>query len=500
MSISLTYSSFDPKEFRRKIEQNNKYSPVSQRRAPLAWLKDHVSTLDIGEHFANGEKPVHCNKNERVIQFFADRAAGKKAFLPFNWKQIDIVEHCARSRKRYFAGTGSNKQRFTLVLIDVDCKRYGSPEGARNYLESLRENFFPNLYIEESTNGQGGHGYFLLDKCDLGSKVLNDLLLHRLAPWLNELAQGFDVEFVEIKGTLPSIEWGEKKLEVLSYTAGTLAKVPVGLIDRFQELKNTTKVTAYDLQKLPDPEVTEKLSNQNNRAERKVARSCGSITGKHFDEEMLAGVQRGGRFWLVAEALMGCHDLRTSGRSVVTTEDMAIALMIGERLTKNMPANEAMPTKRWEGSWMSLFEAGDIDRGWDHKRLTVIRNFLSSLGLIDWEDEKYEPGWYRDDGTYVKGKAAKWRFSAELMQKLIEAGQDVAVTACEEGMEIDNREGEGHPLWKQEVTTITSWSQSLVQQSSNCTIRPVEVAAIRVELIDPGELMKSIDYFDIVAA
>ena len=434
MQKTLQYYSQEDDNFRPRVKETNRFSQKSRSRAPLAWLKQHVSEIDIGGFSEKKGTPLHFNKNARVLEHFAALAKGERSFLPEQWNSIKIADHCSELRTCYFAGAGEGKKDSTLVMIDVDCKRSGSREGARRFLEFLRDNFFPGLYFENSTNGNGGHGYFVLQKFGRGSNIINKLLLNRLAPWLNKLAEEFDVEFVEVKGTLPVIEWAEKKFEVESYKAGTLAKVPRGLRDRFDELRNTTQVSVMDLQSLPCQE-----KGHSSESER-TGIQIGSISGRYFDEETLGQLKEGGRFRAVAESLMSTHSMKTSGRAVVTVEDLSIALMVGEWLTNNICSNGAMPVKRWAELWKSLFEAGDVSRAWDHKRFAVIRDFLSSLKLLDWEDASYRIGWHQGDGTYVKGKAAKWRFSEELMEQLVEAGEQNVDVAGPEYKEWKKKE------------------------------------------------------------
>ena len=40
-------------------------------------------------------------------------------------------------------------------MIDVDCHACGTLEGATQFAEYLKRNYFPNLYIETSTHGNG---------------------------------------------------------------------------------------------------------------------------------------------------------------------------------------------------------------------------------------------------------------------------------------------------------------------------------------------------------
>ena len=68
--------------------------------------------------------------------------------------------------------------------------------------------------------------------------------------------------------------------------------------------------------------------------------------------------------------------------------------------------------------WDALFEAGDIDRAFCPQRFKEIRDHLSSLGLLDWQDVSYRIGWHDQDGKYHKGKACKWQASSRLMEML----------------------------------------------------------------------------------
>ena len=143
----------------------------------------------------------------------------------------------------YFAGTSQPKNPNTLVLIDIDCKKTGTLKGAMEFAGHLEKHHFPNLYIEGSTHGNGAHGYFVLEKEDYGATYINDLMLHRLQPGLRQIMQeqGFDVENVEIKGTLPVIVWGDKKMEVTNKQSGKLAKLTrVGRSKKERALGNTT--------------------------------------------------------------------------------------------------------------------------------------------------------------------------------------------------------------------------------------------------------------------
>ncbi len=108
----------------------------------------------------------------------------------------------------------------------------------------------------------------------------------------------------------------------------------------------------------------------------------------------------------------------TAGRTVVTNEDVAIFLLLLRFFSENMNTDGSMPVRRWKKMWQALFEAGDINRAFCPQRFKVIRDHLSSLQLLDWQDETYRIGWFDEDGEYHKGKSSKWHASERLMGML----------------------------------------------------------------------------------
>src|SRR4051812_6082105 len=86
----------------------------------------------------------------------------------------------------------------------------------------------------------------------------------------------------------------------------------------------------------------------------------------------------------------------TSGRHVATDEDVAIFLAIVAYLTLQQGEDKAMPSWRIEAIWNALYREKSIRRPHCVKRVAVIRNHLSDLGLIDWQDDRY---WVKDKDT-----------------------------------------------------------------------------------------------------
>jgi len=460
----------------KTFERREPEDPFS-KKSPLSWLKSVVSEIDLGQKVFSEKRgkhhPVHLNKNREIKTHFERLRWGIGSWLKYKWTGAVIASHCAGEETYYFAGASESYKPFTLVMIDVDCHSHGTLDGALSYLEHLRDDHFPNLYFEPSTNGNGGHGYFLLDKEETKVQGFKPILKQQFQSWLNSVAVDYDVELVEVKGLPPELSWGTDQYELTTYKSGVLAKVPRGLVYRFDEFRKTTVVSVTDLRKLPVVQKTE------NTADKKptIAWCGGSFSGHHFGEEHLAGLKEGGKYSVVAEALLSGEELTTKSRAKVTVLDMAIVLMLGEFFTNNMNSDGSMPTARWEGTWKRLREESDIDRAWDHKRFKILRDRLSSLGLIEWEDQSYSLGWRKSDGEYVPGHAAKWKFSLELMNQLA-ASADTAVASTSEG----ERE---HPLWEQE---LLNWSSSLPITPDKETIRPILVLRQPVYLYSPDEL------------
>ncbi len=120
-----------------------------------------------------------------------------------------------------------------------------------------------------------------------------------------------------------------------------------------------------------------------------VRRATGSMSGKVIDD---AELQNLAHYRQVATRLMESHTISTTGRAVATVEDVAIMFMLLRFFHGNMNADGTLPVARVEGLWKALSGAGDVVRAWEAKRFTAIRNWLSSLGLIDWQDHSYQIG------------------------------------------------------------------------------------------------------------
>jgi hypothetical protein len=434
----------NPKNLGKKPK---KLLPTKYERTVLNWLKEHTSHLDLG-CLINGS-PIHLNTNERIRQHFANLRfyeddecpipnKNRRTYLPHKLVTRVLREHASGEQTYYFAGS-EKPCSSSLIMIDVDCHQSGSPEGAMAFISYLRAHHFGNLYYERSTNGKGAHAYFLLEKDGLSVPAIKNVLLKKLAPWLNHMASGFDVELVEIKGLPPEADWGESKYDLTSYKAGVLAKIPRGVFDRFAELQATTVLSAKRLaMELPDvapPSPTEK---------KKAV--IGSSAMKHIDCSAITVYRR------LAKELLKGEILRTSGRHVVIEEDVAIFLLLGGWLSRHMNADGSMPWARFKGLWDACYAAGDIERAFEAKRFAAIRNQMEGWGLLVWEDVCYEAG-----------QAAKWRFSEQLL-----------------GVIDQYLEQESHPLQAQVFPQI-----KIDRNPFKIIRRPIPARPFLVEMYDP---------------
>jgi hypothetical protein len=439
--------------------------------------------VDYGFKY-NGH-PIHCNTNEQVLDAFD----GGKWLSRMTNEKFD--DHFSGDKTFYFTGNGSPNFPETLLNIDIDCHKTGTLAGAVAFAEYLRDKLFPTLYFEVSTNGNGVHGYIIIEKADLGSTILNELS-RRLQQHLRQILSttNFDVQDVEIKGTCPVFVWGDRKGDLQNYTSGTLAKFPRES-DRFEELRNTTRLSYLELLKLPVVEKVKPVPSDMQAVSLERLPVAGSISGKVIGPEELAELD--GHYRKVAETLMEEHVLKTSGRTVATVEDLAIFLLLLRYFTKNMNRDGSLPYARFKGLWSSAFESGDVERMFEGKRFATLRNYLSSLGLLDWQDEKYTLGMTDSDGNKHTGKASRWQASELLMslldwQELKNQQEQECAASCPEEREVERA-----PL---AVTQIREIIRSLSRQPVSDIQKPVVDENPLSWMLSPDEIAPFIKTFD----
>ena len=389
-----------------------------KNRTATGFLRSLTSSLDYGIKNRRTEgRSVHANKNHKIMSFL-----NKETARIYRISVDDYQKHFDGQHTLYYAGNGDSRATHTAATVDIDCQKSGgkgSHEGAVEFAEYLKSGIFPGMYHETSNGGVGVNGLLIVSKDGLGNEEINKRY-KRLEMYLNRLATegGFDVERIEIKGTLPEIEWSDRR-QCTSFKAGMLAKLPKNK-DRFEDWTKTTVVSAERLARLPiiwamqqealtpKPKKVKPTSPTINL----MASVAGSISGEHVSDDERRHMAT--EYRDVGLSLLGKDGLKLTTRARVTGDDLGIMLGLVKFFTNNMETNGALPTKRFKTLWECLYEKGQINRAWNCNRFKAMRDLLSSLGLIDWKESTFQVGHY-EQGEYKKGKAAKWKGSAELM-------------------------------------------------------------------------------------
>lgn len=430
--------------------KNNK---TFQKITPYKWLRDLISHIDFAKRKVKPDGTTyipHQNCNEAVL----------KAYRSGWWSKIvklcnkDFDQHFTGLETYYFtAGSGVR----VLICIDIDCHGVGTLAGAMAFAKFLSETQFPQLYYEPSTNGNGVHGYIIVETNGLRGSAFNGVM-KQLESRLKEVAVGFDVSDVEIKGTMNEFVWGSTKGDLLAYRSGVPAKLPRD-VARFSEWQQTTVVSVDSLRtKAPlmfSPDGENMLAptvpdiTRGKRSKLKAPCTTGSTNNHKFD---LSYFDLGS----IAEDL-----LQKFPADGVSTKNLAYTIGILDYLSEHLNTGDVrpewkgtMPTHRVEALWNSLLKAGLIDRTWQPKVFAAIRRYLSSLGLIDWHD-----------ATFTHTTSAKWELAASFRLLLVQ-------------WRCDRRnKGKGKdsfivtfPNPISEIRPYSSWINSLHQESPLLTV------------------------------
>ena len=221
----------------------------------------------------------------------------------------------------------------------------------------------------------------------------------------------FDVEDVELKGTPMVVSWGGRRGEVSNVTYGFLAKMPRDW-KRSAEWESTTCMTVHELRALPEHlAVPEPPVAEVEEGTCKPVVVKGSVPGKKVDPDDIRGLEG------LAKICLGWGAWMKGSRAVVVPEDVQAALAILHACTRDMNADGSLPLLRVKAIWDRAFQAGDTARAFSFHRFQAIRDMLSDLGLLEWEDR-----------TYRFGHACKWRASEKLMGQIEKALKCTATT------------------------------------------------------------------------
>ena len=202
--------------------------------------------------------------------------------------------------------------------------------------------------------------------------------------WLKRVLRStdFDVEDVELKGTPMTVSWGSRKGEVADVCYGSLAKMPRDW-RRFGEWQSTTRMTPHDLRRLPEgfPVAELKAETEAPSCRTKVAR--GSVLGKLVDPEVVRKLEP-----LAKELLeRGEPVVGSASRARIVAEDVQVALAVVRAFTLHPNPDGSIPVMRAKAIWDRMHEAGETTRAFNFHRFAAIRNMLTDMGLLEWEDE-----------------------------------------------------------------------------------------------------------------
>ncbi len=358
-----------------------------QNTQNIKFIKSLISKTNYGLKTTEGIRPSLTKKS---IKNNFKKTISKKL----------ILDHWFNKQTLYYYGNENENENFSLIMIDIDVnkkEKKGSFLGAKEFANLLKAKL-GNFYTEPSTNGEGIHGYLILDKCKKKSNHVN-AILKEFESWLEveKEKNNANIEMVEIKGTLHEIEYKNKKISNIKF--GTLAKIPRN-IKEFIKYKNKN-IKIHEIEK-----------NFSIKEKSKKKTSSGSISKKHINKEELSKLKE---YEKISKKLFGNEEIK-AGKFSVLHKDIAIFLMLLNFFNKNKNEDNSMPTKRAMMLWKKLYECEDeVDRAWNHHRWKKIRDLFSEKGLIYWIDNKY---YFGDKSIGEKGIACKWEVKKEVYMYL----------------------------------------------------------------------------------
>lgn len=446
------------------------------------WISERIDPICHAVKTVDGVR--YENTNESILEATNHRSRWLNKLT-----QKKIKAHCRGEETRYFNSAWRKDQPESLVGFDIDCHGGGSLQGALEAAEFIKQTF-PNIYYETSTNGNGVHCYFVVDRMGAGGKFMKSLL-KRLDTWAKQFVNRFDITDIEVKGTLPVYEWKDGVL--ISVKKGQALKLPrIQTDEQAQRLMRTTVIdTRFLLKLVSESQPTDKTKlprilggtaeffDKKNNPEPQVIikkRKSGSTTAD-IGELLADYLPNLKTTYLKAAYHLTELPIRClSGREVGTVEDLAILLMLWGFFESKPNEDGTLPVNRFKKSWQKLYENGHIGRQWNDHRFAVLRNHLSELGLIDWIDEEFE----FFEGRPGEGTACKWKMN-QLMAEIIEDCAEILIQKSEES-EIENEYREERENF---IETHFSSPTSIIRNFAQSRLKENLQLLERGEIIEP---------------
>jgi len=290
----------------------------------------------------------------------------------------------------------------TLVYFDLDTHTTGSTEDVILMAQVIRQHF-PTM-PEFVLNSRGGSGWLLVDMSSM-TRVEYNALLTRLETYFRSVAASMqlDIEHVEVKGNLyvPTLD---EHGRCISVKAGDLLKCPPDETYLVHPAIEATRFASSEFDPWGEPDdIIITLPND----EKIVNEHAGSFRPKLVSDDIAARITQLEQFvnQKFTDRPVKIDRWGISGRQFA---EILLTLVI---LPRNSDGSN--PFKRHEKFISVMFETGVFASKYNHHRYKAVRDYLSSIGGIDWIDHTHRPG---RDGE--KGEACKWALDPMLQTEV----------------------------------------------------------------------------------
>jgi hypothetical protein len=384
---------------RRKRERTGQYANSDPL---IKFLRERTSRLNYGAKVSGVGVRPELNTG-KLIARYNDRRFGASL------RNDQFLDHFAAVKTYYFWGDHRASAPEIVVMLDFDAGENhggGTTQGCWRFAEFVRDTLFPGLYLEPSTNGEGVHGYLIVEKAGINADFVRQVLKN-LDAYLQKLAAavGADIACVEVKGLPPSIEYDDKG-NISHIIFGQWAKLPRG-----RGVLDTCTVKYGELALL-DPDEIEVEPQPEETVTMKVGskRHLGSFDCRVVRQDTLDRLPELERFAGSLLRQWNGTDSFKAGRWTVTATDVAqfVALMLR---IKPKP-DDSLPVRAVGRLWEKVYLAGDFARPWNHHRFKAIRDLLSHHGHIEWMDCRFQ------NLPERKGRCCRWQISMMLRSLL----------------------------------------------------------------------------------
>jgi hypothetical protein len=293
------------------------------------------------------------------------------------------------------------------VYFDFDCHTTGSVEDTK-VLAAVVKTAFPTC-SEFVFSERGASGWLVVDS-SMYSPAEYNRLLRRIQDYYQKTARErkLDIEHVEVKGRVYEHTWDDRGRELKVVKAGDLIKCPP---HESYLAADAISAALFEDEKYDTVE-TSPLRSEVGSGTAKPApthsaeNTWGSFRPRLVTEEMQARIPDLVQF--VREQFPDRPTRCDHGKRIITDQAFAELLLALFLLKPNLDGTN--PSARHREFVVALHEQGVFSWAWNPYVYTAVRNYLSSKGSIDWQDETYR---FRSSGT-----AMKWTLDSVLADQV----------------------------------------------------------------------------------